>query len=106
MCSLTSVASPPRLLPSWSQRVFRIRLTIGIGRRRGFRLLIRGRSITLSPVRLSRIGHVLGKDIVLVSVIKVEFVGRCGFICQDGIQGGGHIYVAGSPRNRRRLSWD
>jgi hypothetical protein len=101
MCSLTSIASPPRLFPPWSQRVFGIRLTICIVRRHWFRLLISRRSITLGPLRLIRISHVFDEHVVLVSVIKVEFVWRCGIICQDSIQGGSHYLYD----NRRRLSW-
>ena len=97
MCSLTSMASSPRLLPPWPLRIFRIRLAIGIGRRRRFRLMVRGRSIALGPLMLSRINHILGKDVVLVGVVKVELVGRRGFVHQ----GGRHIYLLGSPGNEK-----
>ena len=88
MCPLTSVTSPPCLLPPRSQRIFGIRLTIDVGRRWGFRLLIGRRGIAVGSLRLIRIGHVF-----LVGVIKVDFIGRRGIVGQDSIQGGGHIYV-------------
>lgn len=89
MGSLASKASPPRLLPSRSERILRIRLAAAICRVGRFRLLLSRRgSIAFSLLGLRfNFGHVKS-SVVRVNVVEVLVVRRSQLIGQIDVRGG------------------
>lgn len=88
MCPLTSKASPPRFLPSGSERVLRIRLTTAVGRICRLRRLLSRRSIALSVLRLRLNFLHVKSSVVLVSVVEFLVVRRSQLLGELDVRGG------------------